>query len=238
MHGFEQRLKSFKNLDEQQSIVCVASQSPVLKHKAMESMISVNQKNTNSTKNVTRSDQESLAWTALALCGWEASNFSPGGGCIIHDKHKQAVASMSPSSSYTIFCQMCNRKVGIWNFVQRRKGETLQNDETNTKPKSTRNSSNDTNKILPHLDPVNEHRWFCPWITSQSIISEVGQEHHQVAGWERVAHAFVQAQFSQHDAQELSTVGGSVIRSELKNHEQVVQRSNEVLQLLQSGLLA
>ena len=106
---------------------------------------------------------------SIALCGWE------------------------PKDENSLYCDMCHRTVGLWNFIP------VDVTASGSMPISsgdlpTSSGSLPTTTSLKGMNPVSEHRWYCPWIVrpgqvmsdSQSaLLDDKMKAFYALSGWKR-----------------------------------------------------
>lgn len=95
--------------------------------------------------------KQGLLWaTVLASYGWEPS------------KHMGARREETVDMGWTMHCTMCGRDVAVWPLVSTRLMEDNRSKARRVEQDVTSAGSSGS-MVMFH--PVNEHRWYCPWIS-------------------------------------------------------------------------
>ncbi len=95
-----------------------------------------------------------------------------------------------PNTNYKqIQCESCFRRLGLW--LYERKG--IITGTTDTTAHSTADNEH-RQTVYAKLDPVGEHRHYCPWINA---VSQCGETKNAKAGWEVLTEVIANAQKSQ-----------------------------------------
>jgi hypothetical protein len=117
-----------------------------------------------------------------------------------------ASISASDSSSTTqpamLSCSMCQRRVGVWNFAMTateggavgNASDALSSDAAVDAADERADSTSQSKKqrTPEPLNPLEEHKWFCPWIAGGAGASEAGGESTS-SGWEKCAKVTAQS---------------------------------------------
>ena len=109
-----------------------------------------------------------------------------------------------------LYCRLCHRHVGTWNFA--------------TASSTSESSSSSNDSAGKALDPVKEHRWFCPWVCGvMTANAETNTNLTESNGCERVA-----------DAIRMVSRGESLDASSASNNngDDVVAKTQRALDLL------
>ncbi|KAL1841642.1 hypothetical protein VTJ49DRAFT_6748 [Mycothermus thermophilus] len=113
---------------------------PATQNKTTSSTDSSNNNNISASASSTPSINRSAL--ALALLGWQSLT------------HPQLGTPVPNSAS----CHTCLRRLGLWMFRPRDPAADAQNNSSSSSP-----SSASSRPLMDHLDPLREHRFFCPW---------------------------------------------------------------------------
>ncbi len=103
----------------------------------------------------------------LALCGWCGDVSDPS----------TAVKSKLHSDELVLRCNICNRRIGAWNFllIDKELGGTKTSSSDADQQLNHTSSHKHTKidkKTLDVMDPVREHHTYCPWAAVHPHISE------------------------------------------------------------------
>ena len=167
-------------------------------------------------------NSEILPWTRFAAAGWEVP--LSRGTIVDHD---------APTGAETrLWCRMCNRQLGIWNFVRKDEDGAGPAASSSRDGSSPTGSAEEAARHLKAFDPIREHRWFCPWVCAEaaSSLSTGSSPPHFQAGWERVVDAFLASTTAR--SGNASTARGSH-EQVVADHASVVQKSQQALAMLQ-----
>lgn len=214
--GFDQRLAGYGT-----------ARRPVLTSDS-EAVVALNVDNdaVGNNQGTTRSTHP---WAPVAVCGWEM---------------RQQPANQGKSQRNALHCRMCNRTLGLWNFRSSSAEGNANNAEGATQLASQQERPHELSRrdsSLKSLDPVSEHRWFCPWVCSLTPVTS-GTSNEQ-AGWEQVSAAILGSKTNVHEKKSLvpSESTGDDDNSSLNNHKAdanshatIVSKSEKALELLQS----
>ncbi len=123
--------------------------------------------NTETTSEATDVKDGQLATAlTLALCGWYRDVCGPS----------TAVKSNPHSDELVLRCNICNRRIGAWNFLSIDKelgGTKISSSDTDQQLNHTPSHKHTkVDKTLGVMDPVREHHTYCPWAAVHPHISE------------------------------------------------------------------
>lgn len=93
-------------------------------------------------------DDELMWATVLALYGWEPA------------RHVGARREETMDMGFVMHCGMCGRSMPVWPLVSQR----LMEAEDRSKARRVEGGGGN----VAMFQPVTEHRWYCPWISSTS----------------------------------------------------------------------
>eukprot|EP00824_Muranothrix_gubernata_P016337 TRINITY_DN33893_c0_g1_i1.p1 TRINITY_DN33893_c0_g1~~TRINITY_DN33893_c0_g1_i1.p1 ORF type:complete len:377 (-),score=62.32 TRINITY_DN33893_c0_g1_i1:60-1190(-) len=139
---------------------------PCLAADALESLQKVAEGDSSSQSLLGEGDPKNEVACALAIFGWDVGE-----------------------SSDALRCCLCGRTAGLWNFVPwNETQEDVPREETEEKKEEEESIAKrvcvsvDTRQRVP-FHPINQHRYFCPWITTSPECSHGDDTKPQLCGW-------------------------------------------------------
>ena len=125
------------------------------------------------------------------------------------------------SGKGVLLCRMCNRKLGPWNFAP-----------------ASGSSADASEGDQKQLDPVAEHRWFCPWVCGVSTAGPEGADSEGASGWQRVIEALSAAgdEPATSSAPAPDSNAAKADESKTSSHSDIIEKSKSALEFLHSTL--
>ncbi|KAL3851945.1 hypothetical protein ACJMK2_015635 [Sinanodonta woodiana] len=118
----------------------------------------LNEESSQDAENISRPYHENCI--LLAICGWRTSD----------------------SLKDVLICQYCRRKVGLWNYTEHVNGHNGVAETTSSNDVALENGEPSPKKQKlgrEKIDPITEHKYWCPWIDKATTSSDLHQQHNQ-----------------------------------------------------------